>query len=90
MMTDFVTHYKGRLILDPRAAATRSVFRKQTVKDLAAKTMRWGLHLSEEESLALCQLNPDTLGCEDQKLRELYWRKFLESPSSAPYRIQSV
>lgn len=86
----FVTTFQGRLILDPRAAETRAMISKQQVKDLASSTMRWGLHLSTEEAEALEQLNPDTLGHTDARIRSNYWQKFMTSPESKPYRVQNV
>ena len=74
--------------IDPRPERFRRQCRNTIPKDLADKTMRWALHLSEEEHHWLTVNNPDTLGCPDQLLRNGYWRKFSESPESKPYRIQ--
>lgn len=59
-------------------------------RDLCSGTMRLALHLAEEEADELIRLNPDTLGHSDDKLRDLYWRDFCESPDSAPYRVNTV
>ena len=64
--------------------------RQQRPKDLASRTMRLALHLSDVEAGRLESLNPDTLGHDDAALRANYWRRFIESPESAPFRVNKV
>jgi hypothetical protein len=52
--------------------------------------MRLALHLSDVEADRLESLNPDTLGHDDDQLRKMYWRQFIESPESAPFRVNKV
>jgi len=76
-------------LLDPRAEKHRQWMRNNPAKDLASGTMRLALHLSSEEHAALERLNPDTLGHDDTKLHDLYWRDFIENPASAPFRVRA-
>jgi len=73
--------------IDPRAALTRKKLRSKKLNDLA-DTMRWGLHMSEQEADWLAFHNPETLGCSDTKLRSGYWKHFIMSEASIPYRVQ--
>lgn len=77
-------------LLDPRAEVTRAQMRQLDKRDLCSGTMRLALHLSNEEAARLEQLNPDTLGHDDGKLRDLYWKKFAQSPEAAPYRVNDL
>lgn len=73
--------------IDPRPAAYREQVNRLAVRDLK-DCARWGLHLSDLEFEHLQRVNPDTLGHDDQRLRESYWKAFIAHPSSKPYRIQ--
>ena len=75
-------------IIDPRPAEFRLQLNSRLVRDLK-DCARWGLHLSTEEHESLMLANPDTLGHDDQKLRETYWKRFMAHPASKPYRIQA-
>lgn len=76
--------------LHPLADNFRQTARRQTIKDACSKTMRWALHLASEELAGLERLNPDTLGAPDPQLRRAYWKDFIESPESEPFRVQRV
>lgn len=73
---------------DPRAAKTRMQLRREQIRMGCSKTIKWSLHLSEEEFAALCSLNPDTLGNPDQALNDKAWADFIDSPQSSAYRVQ--
>jgi hypothetical protein len=74
--------------IDPRSEHTRKELRKRHIRDFDDKSLRWGLHLSEEEAYWLECNNPDTLGCPDYKLRQGYWKHFMSDNASIPYRVQ--
>jgi len=74
--------------IDPRANQTRKQMRSHVAKDFSDKSMRWALHMSEEEAAWLEFHNPDTLGLTDPKLRDLAWKAFIVSSDSVPYRIR--
>lgn len=76
---------------DPQAAAMRVKMRaSQPPKDLASKTMRLALHLSDREHMLLTMLNPETLGAPDGRVRSASWAKFIRSPQSLKYRVNKV
>ena len=78
---------KYRTWIDPRAAVTRAQLKREQIRDLGA-SMRWSLHMSEEEFQYLQLFNPDTLGVsQDSALFKQEWARFLQHPDSAPYRI---
>lgn len=66
----------------------RTFCRSQEIADACSKTMRWALHLSPDELAGLERLNPDTLGHDDQRLRDKYWADFCTDPASIPFRVQ--
>lgn len=74
-------------LIDPRPAAYRKKVNGIALRDFK-DWGRWGLHLSEEELASLKIKNPDTLGHDDQRIAASYWKKFIASPESKPYRIQ--
>jgi hypothetical protein len=76
--------------LHPLANQYRMKARQETIKDACSKTMRWALHLASEELAGLERLNPETLGIDDPQLRRHYWKDFIESPESEPFRVQRV
>ena len=79
---------KYRTWIDPRAEETRKQIRGQTIRDMASGTMRWALHLSEEEMRYLELNNPDTLGCiADAKRYKEEWARFINGPESKPYKV---
>jgi hypothetical protein len=76
---------------DPRADRMRARMRQgNRPKDLAGKTMRLALHLSDWEALQLEVLNRETLGSPDQGTRTAAWALFVSSPESLPYRVNKV
>ena len=79
---------KYRTWIDPRAAVTRNQLAKLPLRDAASHTLRWSLHLSEEEYAYLIENNPDTLGVvPDSALFKQEWARFIQHPESRPYRI---
>ena len=74
-------------IIDPRPAEYRKRANSRSVRDLK-DFARWGLHLSTEEHESLLRNNPETLGHPDHALQDKYWKQFINSPASKPYRIQ--
>jgi len=73
--------------LDLRAAAYRKKVNTLAVKDLK-DCARWGLHLSDLEHQWLVKMNPDTLGHDDSRLNDGYWKDFMNDPASKPYRVR--
>jgi len=73
--------------IDPRPAQYRKRVNELSVRDLK-DCARWGLHLSTEEQQFLMARNPDTLGHDDDAIRQKYWKLFIGHPASKPYRIQ--
>jgi hypothetical protein len=73
-------------LLDPRAEVTREQMRQLEKQDISLG--RLALHLSSEEYASLERLNPDTLGHDDTRLKDLYWKQFTEHPASAPFRVR--
>jgi hypothetical protein len=68
---------------------TRQQLRGLTIRDLASKTLRWALHLSEEEMQFLERNNPDTLGClHDPAQYKAEWARFINHPESKPYKVR--
>ncbi len=85
-MQPFVVPY-----LDPVAEIRRREMRRSRPKDLADKTMRLALHLSDAEHYALEAANPETLGRhDDERLRSQYWAQFIANPASEPFRVNKV
>jgi len=77
--------------IDKRAQKERNRLRRNQPKDLAGATMRLALHLSDIEHDFLERMNPETLGRhDDERLRSMYWAKFMASPESEPYRVNKV
>lgn len=82
---------KYNIWIDPRAAKTRAQLRSLELSDLASSTMRWALHLSEEELRYLEEHNPDTLGVvPDSLLYKQEWMRFLNHPESNPFKVQRI
>lgn len=80
---------KYNVWIDPRAAETRAQMRRIDIRDFKEKSLRWALHLSEEEINYLERMNPDTLGCiADPALYKAEWAKFINDPASRPYWVQ--
>jgi len=73
--------------IDPRPAEYRKRVNTIALNDLR-DCARWGLHLSDLEHDWLTRMNPDTLGHDDSKLHDMYWKDFVNDPASKPYRIQ--
>lgn len=69
------------------AAQTRANLRKQNIRDACNKTLRWSLHLSEDEYDSLVYLNPDTLGNPDQQLNDKAWDDFINHPVSSVFKV---
>lgn len=76
--------------VDPRAHVTRQMMREQAPRDIASGTMRLALHLSTQEEAYLEQKHPESLGLPPGPDRDRAWRKFIESPASAPYKVNKV
>lgn len=77
-----------KVAVDPRAEIQRQIYRQQLPRDLASGTMRWALHLSDIEAAYLEEQNPETLGRhDDERLRSMYWKRFIDGPDSAPFKI---
>ena len=78
--------------IDPEGARhRRRLVMGDRPRDLASRTMRLALHLTDSEHAALEAFNPDTLGRhDDERLRSQYWRQFIESSASAPFRVNKV
>ena len=74
--------------IDPRAQQTRTTMLQGIARDFSDKSLRWALHMSEEEANWLERNNPDTLGHTDIGLRKGYWKHFASSPESKPYRMR--
>ena len=80
---------KYNVWIDPRAEETRKQLRGLTIKDLGTGTMRWALHLSEDEMQYLETYNPDSLGClADPALYKAEWAKFINCNESKPYKVR--
>ena len=73
--------------IDAAASEYRNKVRQMQIKDLGS-ALRWGLHLSQEEHAELERANPSTLGHPDQHLSQMYWKNFMSSPESKPFRVQ--
>lgn len=79
---------KYRVWIDPRAAETRAELRRLQIKDFAEKSLRWALHMSEEEVAFLEANNPETLGCLcDPRQYKAEWARFIAHPESSPFRV---
>jgi hypothetical protein len=75
-------------LIDPVAATERALIRQGMVKDLALGTMRPALRMSMMEHDLLELANPETLGRnDDERLKSQYWRDFINSPYSEPFRL---
>jgi len=80
---------KYNVWIDPRAEETRKQLRGLTIRDLSSGTLRWALHLSEDEMAYLERHNPDSLGClADPALYKAEWAKFINSNASKPYKVR--
>lgn len=80
---------KYNVWIDPRAEETRKQIRGLTIRDLASKTMRWALHLSEEEMAYLERHNPETLGnLADPMTYKEEWARFINHGESKPFRVR--
>jgi len=73
--------------IDARAAEYRKKVNRLAPKDLK-DCARWGLHLSDLEHAWLVKNNQDTLGHNDSRLHDMYWKDFISNPASKPYRVQ--
>ena len=83
-----MTEFKTGGYIDPRPAEYRKKLNLLMPRDLEG-IGRWGLHMSEEEYNFLVAANPDTLGIVgDSKLHDKYWKEFLCSRASIPYRVR--
>jgi hypothetical protein len=75
-------------LIDPTFAARRQLIRQGEIRDLGVGTMRPALHLSCQEHDLLELANPETLGRnDDERLKSQYWRDFINSPYSEPFRL---
>jgi len=79
---------KYMIFVDPRAEETRKKMRQQKPRTLASGTMKMALHLSDIEHAYLVKNNPD-LDEEGIDGKEC-WRKFINHPDSAAFRVQKI
>lgn len=75
-------------LIDFRAEATRQIYRKLEQPLSREAVGRMALHMSNEEQEDLIANNPYTLGHPESAMAKCYWRIFVESSDSDPYKIR--